>query len=71
MNMFLNRETLLAGAGYIDGDLLTCALQLMMTALTIVDTAQVPSDVGAHLDHAMQKLADYMVGQQSAAKTPS
>ena len=36
------------------------ALELMVEALHIIDDAGVPGDVGAHLDHSIQRLALFL-----------
>ena len=36
------------------------ALELMVEALRIIDDAAVPGDVGAHLDHSIQRLALFL-----------
>lgn len=39
---------------------LTEALGLMKSALSLIDDADVAHEVGAHLDHAVALLADYL-----------
>lgn len=60
--MSKNAPQLLAGksAEFGDGDRTAEALDLMARALVILDANDVPADAGAHLDHAMHRLRDWI-----------
>jgi hypothetical protein len=71
MNMFTSREQLLAGAGAVsEPDVLTCALQLIMTTLSIIDNSRAPGEIGAHLDHALHLLAEHLCTVRGAEGMP-
>ena len=38
------------------------ALDLMARALALLDASEAPADAGAHLDHAMHRLRDWIGG---------
>lgn len=60
-----NGPQLMAGksAEFGDGDTAE-ALDLMARALAILDANDVPADAGAHLDHAMHRLRDWIAERQ-------
>ena len=51
----MNMQTKLTGEVLDDGAV-TCAIDLLVVALDIVDYLPLPGDIGAHLDHAMNLL---------------
>lgn len=53
-------------AEYAGERTVAAALNLMVDALAILDEREVPSDIGAHLDLAIERLRQF-VGQSSGA----
>lgn len=41
-------------------DVLATAMQLMKSALSLLDSAGAPADIGAILDHSIQRLHDHI-----------
>jgi hypothetical protein len=40
--------------------LLSDAMALLTTALELIDRADAPADIGAHIDHALQRIAQVL-----------
>ena len=52
----MNAHSSISATNYVEDPGIR-ALELMVEALHIIDDAAVPGDVGAHLDHSIQRLA--------------
>lgn len=51
--------------GSEDAEALLSALNLMKEALQFLDESRPPADIGAHLDHAIARLAQHLAGLTS------
>ncbi len=60
--MSTNNRELAAGGStdFRNGDSAAEALDLMARALALLDANGAPADAGAHLDHAMHRLRDWI-----------
>lgn len=57
----------------IDGSgdaLLGEALKLLRAALDLLDRADAPGDIGAHVDHVLQRLRDLVDGSRDGGSRP-
>ena len=66
----MNAHTSISATDYVEDPGIR-ALELMVDALHIIDDAAVPGDVGAHLDHSIQRLALFLKKKLGAGNTVS
>lgn len=61
MNMHVTDHSLIANIiGTLGNRSSRCALDLMRVSLAIIDNVEVPGEIGAHLDHAIELLANHI-----------